>query len=52
LVEATKMANRREYAIPNHYRGKAPGAVVLDLGGLVFRFGELTASADKVAAAA
>jgi DNA-binding transcriptional ArsR family regulator len=52
LVEATKMANRREYAIPHHYRGKSPGSVVLDLGGLVFRFGELAAGAEKVAAAA
>ena len=51
LVEATKMANRREYAISSQYR-KSAGSVVLDLGGLVFRFGDLTAGAEKVAAAA
>ena len=52
LVEATKMANRREYAIPSQFRGKSPGPVVLDLGGLVFRFGELSAGGDKAKAAA
>jgi DNA-binding transcriptional ArsR family regulator len=52
LVEATKMANRREYAIPSQYRGKASGPAILDLGGLLFRFGELSANTDKVAAAA
>jgi DNA-binding transcriptional ArsR family regulator len=51
LVEATKMANRREYAIPGQYKGGA-GASTLDLGPLQFRFGELPAGSDKVAAAA
>lgn len=49
LVEAKKMANRREYAIPSNYKGKA-GAVVLDLNGLLFRFNELPL--EKVAKAA
>ena len=52
LVEATKMANRREYAVPSQYRGQESGPAVLDLGGLVFRFGDLASSSDKVAAAA
>jgi DNA-binding transcriptional ArsR family regulator len=39
LVEATKMANRREYAIPSHHRGQDSGPPVLDLGDIVFRFG-------------
>jgi DNA-binding transcriptional ArsR family regulator len=40
LVEATKMANRREYAIPSQHRGQGDKAV-LDLGLLMFRFDEL-----------
>jgi DNA-binding transcriptional ArsR family regulator len=50
LVEATKIANRREYAIPSRYRSQTSGEPVLDLGNLVFRFHELSATADKVAA--
>jgi len=50
LVEATKMANRREYAIPGQHRGQSPGANVLDLHGLLFRFDELPAAPEKVAA--
>jgi len=42
LVEATKMANRREYAIPSQHRSQSSGGTaVLDLGCLVFRFDEL-----------
>jgi DNA-binding transcriptional ArsR family regulator len=52
LVEATKMANRREYAIPSQYRGQSSGTAVLDLGGLVFRFDDLAEGAQKVAVAA
>src|SRR5476651_928195 len=40
LVEATKMANRREYAIPSQHRGQSEKPV-LDLGLLLFRFDEL-----------
>ena len=40
LVEATKLANRREYAIPARNRGEHSGAAVLDLGNIVFRFDE------------
>jgi DNA-binding transcriptional ArsR family regulator len=50
LVEATKMANRREYAIPSQYRPEQLGAPVLDLGCLLFRFNELPAVQEKVAA--
>ena len=51
LVEATKMANRREYAIPSQYRGESPGKLVLDLKCLVFRFGEMAlVPQEKVAA--
>jgi DNA-binding transcriptional ArsR family regulator len=50
LVEATKMANRREYSIPAHHKGQMGGAV-LDLGCLLFRFDGLPApSPEKVAA--
>jgi DNA-binding transcriptional ArsR family regulator len=49
LVEATKMANRREYAIPSQHRGEAGGAV-LDLGLLRFRFDELPATGEQAAA--
>jgi DNA-binding transcriptional ArsR family regulator len=50
LVEATKMANRREYAIPSQHRGQSEKAV-LDLGLLLFRFDELQiATQEKVAA--
>jgi DNA-binding transcriptional ArsR family regulator len=52
LVEATKMANRREYAIPSQYKRGSADAL-LDLGALQFRFGELPAAVpDKVPAAA
>jgi len=50
LVEATKMANRREYAIPSRHRSRAEGASVLDLGGLIFRFQDLPATPAKAAA--
>jgi DNA-binding transcriptional ArsR family regulator len=50
LVEATKMANRREYAIPSHHRGESPGTTILDLRGLVFRFEDLPSVPEKVAA--
>jgi DNA-binding transcriptional ArsR family regulator len=50
LVEATKLANRREYAIPTQHRSRTQGNAVLDLGSLVFRFDELGASSQKVAA--
>jgi len=50
LVEATKLANRREYAIPSQHRGESAKAV-LDLGLLVLRFDEFpAASHEKVAA--
>ena len=49
LVEATKLANRREYAIPSQHRSQTQGNAVLDLGSLIFRFDELGAS-EKVAA--
>jgi DNA-binding transcriptional ArsR family regulator len=51
LVEATKMANRREYAIPAQHRGESEKAV-LDLGLLLFRFDEMppAGSPEKVAA--
>lgn len=50
LVEATKMANRREYAIPSQHRGQDSGAPVLDLGDLVFRFGEAPGKPAEAAA--
>jgi DNA-binding transcriptional ArsR family regulator len=51
LVEAAKMANRREYSVPSQHRGPATGKAILDLGPLVFRFDELqVAPAEKVAA--
>src|SRR5580658_6817341 len=51
LVEAAKMANRREYSIPAHHRGQTAGGAVLDLGCLLFRFDGLPApSHEKVAA--
>ena len=51
LVEATKIANRREYAIPSQHRGRTSGAAVLDLGCLVFHFDEPPAnSPERVAA--
>jgi len=40
LVEATKMANRREYAIASHHKGQS-GGTQLDLGCLLFRFDRL-----------
>jgi len=49
LVEATKMANRREYAVPSQYRGQPAGNAVLDLGNLVFRFGALSPAAEAAA---
>jgi DNA-binding transcriptional ArsR family regulator len=48
LVEATKMANRREYSIPSQHRSPDAKAV-LDLGLLLFRFDEFP-SQEKVAA--
>ena len=50
LVEATKMANRREYAIPSQYRGQTEKAL-LDLGILQFRFNEFPIAAQEEAAA-
>lgn len=52
LVEATKMANRREYAIAGQHRGHSPNSAVLDLGCLLFRFDELPTAEqqEKVAA--
>ena len=50
LVEATKMANRREYAIPSQHRGKPAGTPVLDLGCFVFRFDEMPAVSQQQAA--
>jgi len=50
LVEATKMANRREYAIPSHHKGQDDGGPVLDLGNIVFRFGEAHTKAAEAAA--
>jgi DNA-binding transcriptional ArsR family regulator len=50
LVEATKMANRREYAIPTQHRGDTTGKPILDLKCLVFHFDEMAAPAEKVAA--
>jgi DNA-binding transcriptional ArsR family regulator len=50
LVEATKMANRREYAIPSRYRNQSGSGPVLDLGNLVFRFAPLPAPIDSPAA--
>jgi DNA-binding transcriptional ArsR family regulator len=54
LVEATKLANRREYAIPSQHRSQTSGRGVLDLGSLIFRFDDLPAlsAREKVAAAA
>jgi DNA-binding transcriptional ArsR family regulator len=49
LVEATKMANRREYAIPNQYRGQEPGVPALDVGYFVFRFGDSAAKEEAAA---
>ena len=51
LVEATKMANRREYAIPTQYRGQSGGTDVLDLGSMTFRFGSLPRSTAPTPAA-
>jgi DNA-binding transcriptional ArsR family regulator len=50
LVEATKMANRREYAIPSQHRSQ-PGKPVLDLGLLLFRFDGLPEAPRAKAAA-
>lgn len=51
LVEATKMANRREYAIASQHRGHQADRTVLDLGCLVFRFDELAVEAQERVAA-
>ena len=51
LVEATKMANRREYAIPSQHRGQTAGTPVLDLGCFIFRFEEMPAITQQAAAA-
>jgi len=48
LVERTKMANRRKYAIPSRHRGQSSGTAVLDLKYLVFRFDELPAALKAV----
>jgi len=40
LVECTKMANRRKYAIPSRYREQSSEAPVLDLKYMVLRFEE------------
>jgi DNA-binding transcriptional ArsR family regulator len=50
LVEATKLANRREYAIPSQHRSPTNGAAVLDLGNLIFRFDDAPGGAERVAA--
>jgi len=50
LVQATKMANRREYAIPSQFRGNSEGPGILDLGGLVFRFDTLPGASQTEAA--
>ena len=52
LVEATKMANRREYAIPSQHRGQPSGTPVLDLGCFVFRFDEMASPVQQQEAAA
>jgi DNA-binding transcriptional ArsR family regulator len=51
LVEATKMANRREYSIPAHHKGQTLGAPVLDLGCLLFRFDRISNPAREEVAA-
>ncbi len=51
LVEATKLANRREYAIPTQHRGEAVGRPVLDLKCLVFNFEEMPAISHEKAVA-
>jgi DNA-binding transcriptional ArsR family regulator len=50
LVEATKMANRREYAVPNQHRSEA-SKLTLDLGLLMFKFDEFPATEAQTAAA-
>jgi len=50
LVEATKIANRREYAIPSQHRSES-GTAVLDLGLLQFRFHEMPVAAQEKAVA-
>lgn len=49
LVGATKMANRREYAIANQYRGGAK--YNLDLGCCLFRFDQMAPEPEHAAAA-
>jgi DNA-binding transcriptional ArsR family regulator len=49
LVEATKLANRREYAIPTKYKGDSTGAAFLNLGHLTFRFDDHVAAVEKPA---
>jgi DNA-binding transcriptional ArsR family regulator len=51
LVEATKLANRREYAIPSQHRGQSSEKGVLDLGSLLFRFAALPATVPQTVAA-
>ncbi len=49
LVEAKKLANRREYAISGQYRKKSSIAGVLHLGSMVFRFDDLPAMTGRTA---
>src|SRR5471030_1053703 len=50
LVGATKMANRREYAISAKYRNPSGNKQVLDLGCGLFRFDQLALEREAVAA--
>ncbi len=51
LVEATKMANRREYPCPASIAARPPAEPSWTSGALVFRFDEMKAApAEKVAA--
>ena len=50
LVEAAKMANRREYSIPRQHRAQSSEAATIDLGSLVFNFGDLPVATEKAAA--
>jgi DNA-binding transcriptional ArsR family regulator len=47
LVEATKLANRREYAIPAKYKGESGDGALLDLGQLTFRFDYVSEAVEK-----
>ena len=50
LVAATKLANRREYAISASYRGASSGDQQLDLGCCLFRFDQLAPEHEAAAA--